>query len=438
MRESYRSDIEMLIMPDDAAKRVSPVAGEDVEKQMSGHTLFLNENIQSLAWQDVTVTVKDRTTMEDRNILEASSGLVRPGQMLALMGPSGSGKTTLLNTLAQRQSPTHGKVLINGAECPLATHRAVSAFVEQEDTLIGSLTVEEALTFAAKLSLARWVPRTARLTMCTDSPTSTISKTEAHRRVSDLIASFGLIDQRRTLIGTPIQKGISGGQKRRVSVATQLITGPRVLYLDEPTSGLDSTASYEVMSFILDIAKRNNLIVIASIHQPSTKTLELFTKVCLMSKGKTCFYGAVSEVDQYFRGLGMEIPPLTNPSEHMLDLTNVDFGHNEEAQTRLDIIFEGWKNSERPHDLGNKIKGLLNHEVPVAGIGQRPSIFSQVFTLLHRAFIKSYRDLVCYWVRVAMYMGLAIMMGTVWLRLSATQAHIQPIVNAIVSIHTKR
>lgn len=155
-RESYRSDIEMLIMPpDDAAKRDSAVAGEDVEKQTSGVALFFNDDVGSLAWQDLTVTVKDRTTQADRSILHQSSGLVRPGQMMALMGPSGSGKTTLLNTLAQRQAPTEGRVLINGEECPLATHRAVSSFVEQEDTLIGSLTVEETLKFAAKLSLPR-------------------------------------------------------------------------------------------------------------------------------------------------------------------------------------------------------------------------------------------------------------------------------------------
>lgn len=86
-----------------------------------------------------------------------------------------------------------------------------------------------------------------------------MTKAEARNRVTSLIDAFGLSGQRRTLIGTPIQKGISGGQKRRVSVATQLITGPRVLYLDEPTSGLDSTASFEVMSFIRNIAKQNNV-----------------------------------------------------------------------------------------------------------------------------------------------------------------------------------
>lgn len=86
-----------------------------------------------------------------------------------------------------------------------------------------------------------------------------MSRAEIRDRVSKLVGSFGLGDQRRTLIGSPLRKGISGGQKRRVSVATQLITGPSVLYLDEPTSGLDSTASYEVMSFISRIALANNV-----------------------------------------------------------------------------------------------------------------------------------------------------------------------------------
>lgn len=261
---------------------------------------------------------------------------------------------------------------------------------------------------------------------------SSVTKLETQTRVSRLIDAFGLTMQRNTLIGTPLQKGLSGGQKRRVSVATQLITGPRILYLDEPTSGLDSTASYEVMSFIRDIARSNNLIVIASIHQPSTKTFDLFSKVMLLSQGKTCYYGFTSEVSQYFRNLAMPIPNLTNPAEHMLDLTNADFG-DADAPERLGRIFEGWQTSERANDVEQDLKALSGQRIHVGGPFKGPSFLSQVTTLLHRSFVKSYRDIVTYWIRVAMYMGLAIMMGTVWLRLSPQQDHIQPFVNAIVS-----
>lgn len=336
------------------------------------------------------------------------------------MGPSGSGKTTLLNTLAQRQTATvQGRISINGQERPLATHRAITAFVEQEDTLIGSLTVEETLEYSARLAL----PATA-------------TAHELRGRVQRLIEAFGLREQSKTLIGTPLQKGLSGGQKRRVSVATQLITGPKILYLDEPTSGLDSTASYEIMHFLRDFARRNRILMIASIHQPSTKTFELFDKVCLLSQGKTCFYGTMPELISFFASVDLPIPSLTNPAEHMLDVTNVDFSAQKTAsQASFEKILAAWHRSPQAQQIQHLINSeqeevrqrLLSHTA-----SHRPSNARQVLTLMHRAFVKSYRDLTTYWIRVLMYLGLAVMMGTVWLRLSQTQEHIQPFINAIV------
>lgn len=100
---------------------------------------------------------------------------------------------------------------------------------------------------------------------------STLSKTERTRRIDGLLESFGLRNQAHSIIGTPIRKGISGGQKRRVSVASQLITAPKLLFLDEPTSGLDSAASFEVISFIKEVAKRNNVRISTIFTFESTK-----------------------------------------------------------------------------------------------------------------------------------------------------------------------
>jgi ABC-type multidrug transport system ATPase subunit len=127
---------------------------------------------------------------------------------------------------------------VNGVPIDAQQFRRVSAYVEQEDALIGSLTVSETLDFAARLS-----------------PPST-SKTERLRRINTLLAAFGLSDLANDLIGTTIKKGVSGGQKRRVSVAAQLVTGPRLLFLDEPTSGLDSAAAFEVISFLKSVAQK--------------------------------------------------------------------------------------------------------------------------------------------------------------------------------------
>lgn len=159
---------------------------------------------------------------------------------------SGSGKSTLLNVLAHRHSvlgaDIKANIYINGTPANPKTFRRISAYVEQEDALVGSLTVRETLNFAARLSLP-----------------SDITKLERISRIEALITAFGLQGQANTLIGTAIRKGISGGQKRRVSVAAQLITSPKLLFLDEPTSGLDSAASFEVISFVKDIAKKHNV-----------------------------------------------------------------------------------------------------------------------------------------------------------------------------------
>jgi energy-coupling factor transporter ATP-binding protein EcfA2/ABC-type multidrug transport system permease subunit len=261
-----------------------------------------------------------------------------------------------------------------------------------------------------------------------------VLKNEEGSRVQTLIDSFGLKKQADTLIGTPIRKGISGGQKRRVSVASQLITAPNILFLDEPTSGLDSVASLEVISLLRKYAQKHKLVVVASIHQPSAATFQLFDKLLLLSQGQTCYFGAISKVSSYFSNLGLPVPKLMNPSEHILDLTNTDFDSedNDEknAAQRLLTIQSEWKAHHEEHRV---VASDLEKSEFFAG-SQGPGLAHNLgipVTLLHRLFLKSYRDIVTYWIRVAMYMGLAIMMGTVWLRLSTIQKDIQSFVNAL-------
>ncbi|TGO90330.1 hypothetical protein BPOR_0069g00210 [Botrytis porri] len=392
----------------------------DVELSAVDDTHLKNTTVRNFVWKDVTVTVKDNKTKESKAILDDVSGVVEAGEICALMGPSGCGKTTLLNVLAHRNAAAKavvtGKTLVNGSSPSKSVFRDMSSYVEQEDALIGSLTVQETLNFAARLAHK-----------------SSLTKSERMRRIRGLINSFGLRDQAHTIIGTPIQTGISGGQKRRVSVASQLITGPKILFLDEPTSGLDSAASWEVMSFVKEVAKQNNLIVIASIHQPSTSTFQLFDKLLLLSGGKSHYFGPVSEVNQHFESIGYPIPLHMNASEYLLDLMNTDFAINQsQSQARLRQIYQSWLISSTFRQMHDKIQHTLQHvkPLPVAN-SSRGGFFNILMTLVHRAFIKSYRDVVAYGIRIAMYMGLAIMMGTVWLRLKTDQSEIQPFINAI-------
>ncbi|KAI9846743.1 MAG: hypothetical protein M1838_001150 [Thelocarpon superellum] len=397
---------------------------EDVEACGSVNAPLSHRAVETFAWRPVTVTVKDRATKQPLDILCGSNGFVRAGELLAIMGPSGCGKTTLLNVLAHRTAASgpsiKGDVLVDGQVMPWTSFRQISSYVEQDDSLIGSLTVRETLDFAARLALP-----------------GSVNIRERRDRVRDLLTSFGIEGQANTLIGTPIRKGISGGQKRRLSVASQLITGPKVLFLDEPTSGLDSAASFEVLNFVRKIARKENvqLIVIASVHQPSTSSFALFDQLLLLSSGSTCYYGPTGAAKSYYDAMGHRMPPQINPAEFLLDLVNVDFAVDKaEALQQLLGIHSTWRESTENSSLAAEIHRTTERQDAVVAPFEtlpRSSKMLIPITLLHRSFIKSYRDVVAYGIRLIMYTGLAIMMGTVWLRLGTSQDDIQPFINAI-------
>ncbi|KHO00654.1 ABC-2 type transporter [Metarhizium album ARSEF 1941] len=397
---------------------------EDPEQQFAADGHLDNSTVKNITWSGVTVTVKDRETKVAKRIVDDAAGAVQAGEICALMGPSGCGKTTLLNVLARRPtnaSDVQAEVLINGSQVPQSAFRQLTCFVEQEDALTGSLTVRETLDFASRL--ASTLPRQQRLA-----------------RIDSLLSSLGLAAQASTIVGTPIRKGISGGQKRRVGVASQLITSPRILFLDEPTSGLDSAASWEVVNYLRAVARRHALIVVCSIHQPSTATFNLFDKLMLLSAGKTHFFGPVAAVVPHLRGLGVHVPSYTNPAEFLLELVNLDFSRHDDdnaaaaaASARLDALHAKWLESPQSRETSALVADLSSTAHPPLNLSetQRPSMPSLILTLLHRSLVKSYRDVVAYGIRIAMYTGLAVMMGTVWVRLPPSQESIQPLINAL-------
>jgi ATP-binding cassette, subfamily G (WHITE), member 2 len=182
------------------------------------------------------------------------------------------------------------------------------------------------------------------------------------------------------------------------------------------------------------------LVVIASIHQPSTTTFELFDRLCLLSKGKTCYFGPPMAARQYFGSLGYGMPLEINPAEYLLDLINTDIiREGDDVQARIEHIHTAWDKSPEAQAIKSDIATAMSHakDPQLAG----PNILKMKFpkqnalivplVLLHRAWIKSYRDIVAYGIRIVMYFGLAILMGTTFLRLTSSQTDIQPFINAI-------
>ncbi|KAM7474861.1 hypothetical protein LguiB_022104 [Lonicera macranthoides] len=328
-----------------------------------------------LTWENLWVNVSDGKS-GSKSILQGLTGYARPGEVLAVMGPSGWRLDS--NT---RQS---GEVLINGHRQSLAY--GTSAYVTQDDTLITTLTVREAVYYSAQLQLP-----------------NSMSKSEKKERADTTIREMGLQDCTNTRIGGGWgAKGLSGGQKRRVSICIEILTHPKLLFLDEPTSGLDSAASYYVMSRITHLDNREGRTIITSIHQPCSEVFALFHNLCLLSSGRTVYFGPAKSTNAFFSANGFPCPTLQNPSDHFLRTINKDF----------DEDIEQGKGSNG----GGALEKRRSHA----------SFVTQCIVLTQRSYMNMFRDLGYYWLRLAIYVALAICLGTLFYNVGSDYNSIEP------------
>lgn len=163
----------------------------------------------------------------------------------------------------------------------------------------------------------------------------------------------------------------------------------------------------------------------------------MFDKLLLLSQGGTAYSGPVSEVQPYFDHCGFPIPLYMNPAEFIIDFVNTDFARDRaEVEQQLNMVHSSWHKSRLATATVNELtdemaRNSMDNEVNAEVRDDTAGTLSIPLALIHRSFIKSYRDIIAYGIRIAMYLGLAVMMGTVWLRLSPTQANIQSFINAI-------
>ncbi|KAI3879054.1 hypothetical protein MKX03_031311 [Papaver bracteatum] len=237
-------------------------------------------------------------------LLNDISGEAREGEILAILGASGSGKSTLIDALANRISKgsLKGSVTLNGEILESRLLKTLSAYVMQDDLLFPMLTVEETLTFSADFRLPR-----------------SLSKREKKARVQAVIDQLGLQNAANTMIGDESHRGISGGERRRVSIGIGIIHSPIILFLDEPTSGLDSTSAFQVVKVLQQIAQSGS-IVIMSVHQPSQRILGLLNHLIFLSHGEAVYTGSPATLLSFFSEFGLPIHKNENKIEFVLDL----------------------------------------------------------------------------------------------------------------------
>lgn len=266
----------------------------------------------------------------EKTIVSGMSGVVRPGEMLAMLGPSGSGKTTLLTALGGRhggRAVLSGKITYNGQPFSGAVKRR-TGFVTQHDVLYPHLTVSETLWYTAALRLPR-----------------SLSAGEKRAQAEAVARELGLGKVAGSMVGgVRGVRGLSGGERKRVSIGLEMLVDPSLLLLDEPTSGLDSTSAFMVVKVLQRIAQSGSVVVM-SIHQPSYRILGLLDRLLFLSRGQTVYYGTPRALPSFFNDFGKPIPGNENPTEFALDLireleTMPDGArdlveHNKKWQTRM-------------------------------------------------------------------------------------------------------
>ena len=260
---------------------------------------------------------KDKKT--EVELLSNVSGVFNPGEMVALLGPSGSGKTTFLDVLAGRKSvgTTSGSVQFGGIEPSSQFLRRYTGYVEQFDTLIAALTAREMLCYTAELKRPM--------------EESLQSKESA---ADQLLKDLGLWESRDVLVGSPMVKGLSGGQSKRLNIAIALITDPSVLFLDEPTSGLDSFTANEVMSVVKRLST-SDVTILATIHSPTAYAFSLFDKAMILCSGKQVFFGPSD--DTLVSYAKTALPALSGDE---IDLPEKTSGHSD-IEWLIDVFTSG-------------------------------------------------------------------------------------------------
>jgi ABC-type multidrug transport system ATPase subunit len=274
--------------------------GEDFDEEIS--RMMASHKPMALQFENISYS------LNGKQILSDITGIAHPGQVMAVMGASGAGKSTFLDILARKnkRGVSGGNTYVNGERIIDQEFRNVVGFVDQEDTLLSTLTVHETILTSALLRLPADMGRGLK-----------------EQRVVEVMQQLGIYNIKDQMIGSEEGngRGISGGEKRRVGIACELVTSPSILFLDEPTSGLDAFNAFNVIECLVTLAKTYNRTVVFTIHQPRSNIVALFDQLVLLAKGRTVYSGPFSNCQAYFDHIGYTCPPGFNIADYLVDLT---------------------------------------------------------------------------------------------------------------------
>lgn len=333
------------------------------------------------SFDNISYSVSTKEPNVRKQILSGIGGSVRAGETMGILGPSGAGKTSLLNvlTLNAMGGRSTGTCVFNGHELTSKIFREHCCVVAQEDFHRPSLTARQTLTYASNFFIK-----------------GTVEEKDAE--VNKLLSKLGLMGCADTIVGNQFMPGMSGGQKKRLSVALALLKKPSVMLLDEPTSGLDAAASYHVMGFVRNVAKEFGICVVCTIHQPSSQIYMDFTNVMLLSQGRMAYFGTPDDSIKYFATQGHKVKQFSNPAEFLLDVINAEFTEPAKVQEILDK----WE-TDRGDPTANKTPEVML-DLPSSAVDQAVSFGEQIKYLMQRQARIIVTDPMIYMGRAVMFL----------------------------------
>ncbi|XP_076296277.1 ATP-binding cassette sub-family G member 4 isoform X2 [Lasioglossum baleicum] len=291
-----------------------------------------------LAFTDLIYKVREGRKNNVKAILKSVSGRLRSGELTAIMGPSGAGKSTLLNILTgYKWSGVEGSITMNGHERNLSAFRKLSCYIMQDNQLHANLTVAEAMKVASNLKLG-----------------SHVSKAEKEEVIQEILETLGLSEHVNTMTSN-----LSGGQKKRLSIALELVNNPPIMFFDEPTSGLDSSSCFQCISLLKTLA-RGGRTIICTIHQPSARLFEMFDALYTLADGQCVYQGSTSQLVPFLRNINLNCPSYHNPASFIIEVSCGEYGDN--IKSLVNAIQNGKYDIREGHPFPESKPEPLNNE----------------------------------------------------------------------------
>ncbi|XP_052754565.1 LOW QUALITY PROTEIN: ATP-binding cassette sub-family G member 1-like [Galleria mellonella] len=368
-------------------------AGAGVARSIGrGHLSHLPQRPPvTLAFHDLTYSV--RVGKSSKIILRGIHGEFRSGQLTAILGPSGAGKSTLLNVLAgYRVEGAGGHVYTNGEPRDLRQFRKLSRYIMQEDLLQPYITIREAMLIAADLKIGVGITAQAKLVV-----------------VEEILQLLMLSKAKDTTA-----EKLSGGEKKRLSVALELLNNPPIIFLDEPTTGLDEVASSMCVSLLKRVA-RGGRTVVCSVHTPSARLFAHFDHVYVVADGRCAYHGAAAGVVPFLHCLHLSCPTTHNPADFIIDVSSGEYGSH--VNKMVAAIENGRSQKWRDYEVPDSSQELELEQLNSSGVETCKALkhgstaWQQFRILLRRMMLQTVRNRRHLLLRMSLHVFLGLIIG---------------------------